>query len=751
MTDTAESDAKRRRVKYDPVVELPPAPAFRPTLEEWSDPLRYIESIRPIAEKAGVCRVITPVGWNPAPALDDHIPFRTRVQRVHLLRRRSAQRSFVAHLREFYNTMGKNTPPTQLIGGQKINLHRLFTVVMRMKGFEGAGDFATVATRLGLAVEHAPQLKKLYQRSLLDFEQGAARPEMRVSCDVCNTDVDEDLLLLCDNAECAHGLHTYCADPVMVRVPMGEWICPQCTAESQAGGSGASKPSEPLLGFGFEDGPNFTLDEFRAVADEFSRCHFPRGPPNPDAAERKYWSIVEADTGNVTVLYGSELDGSAVGVDHCPVKPVVKCESSDAVPTSTVSAVPSAGPADSVKQEPLAAEDVTVSTNASSADAPAEADVKPDGSPTKPRVPCKPMSEYSASWSLPTLHRAPGSLLKDAGHVPGVTVPWVYVGMLFTSFCWHNEDNFLYSINYLHEGCPKLWYGVPGSAAEQFEEAMRKLNPQLFARTPHLLMGLVTATPPGALSSMGIPIVRAVQNPGDCVITFPRAYHAGFNLGFNVAEAVNFASPSWLLWGRTSVSCYRAARRAPALVHDEVVIGSAVAALAGQSDLCTAEVLAELTALTNREENALLQMQQLGANACALPSAQGALAAARVLLLSDDKALALQMLQSRARTVASSMSMGMGMGGRVIVDNDLDSDDIVCMICKSDCYVSFAACSCSPGKTCCLAHMGELCSCDLSSRVVGVRMQLKDLQRLCQMLAQQLLANSQRQGQVIRE
>ena len=28
--------------------------------------------------------------------------------------------------------------------------------------------------------------------------------------------------------------------------------------------------------------------------------------------------------------------------------------------------------------------------------------------------------------------------------VSQVSAPWVYVGMLFASFCWHNEDNYLY-------------------------------------------------------------------------------------------------------------------------------------------------------------------------------------------------------------------------------------------------------------------------------------------------------------------
>ena len=41
----------------------------------------------------------------------------------------------------------------------------------------------------------------------------------------------------------------------------------------------------------------------------------------------------------------------------------------------------------------------------------------------------------------------------------------LYFGMLFSMFCWHVEDNYMYSVSYLHEGAPKTWYGVSPATA----------------------------------------------------------------------------------------------------------------------------------------------------------------------------------------------------------------------------------------------------------------------------------------------
>jgi [histone H3]-trimethyl-L-lysine4 demethylase len=97
-------------------------------------------------------------------------------------------------------------------------------------------------------------------------------------------------------------------------------------------------------------------------------------------------------------------------------------------------------------------------------------------------------------------------------------------------------------------GEPKTWYGVPGASAPEFEEAMKSKAPELFENQSDLLHQLVTIMNPNLLMERGVPVFRTDQHAGEFVITFPRSYHAGFNQGYNFAEAVNFAPADWVIF-----------------------------------------------------------------------------------------------------------------------------------------------------------------------------------------------------------
>lgn len=166
-----------------------------------------------------------------------------------------------------------------------------------------------------------------------------------------------------------------------------------------------------------------------------------------------------------------------------------------------------------------------------------------------------------SAWNMRRVARAKGSLLRFMREeIPGVTSPMVYVAMMFSWFAWHVEDHNLHSLNYLHMGAGKTWYGVPRDAALAFEEVVRvhgydgEVNPLITFAT---LAEKTTLMSPEVLIGSGIPCCRLVQNAGEFVVTFPGSYHSGFSHGFNCGEASNIATPGWL-----SVAKEAAIRRA---------------------------------------------------------------------------------------------------------------------------------------------------------------------------------------------
>lgn len=288
-------------------------------------------------------------------------------------------------------------------------------------------------------------------------------------------------------------------------------------------------------------------------------------------------------------------------------------------------------------------------------------------------------------WNVQAVPMDERSLLKHTKGATGISKPWLYFGSSLTAFCWHVEDHHFLSVNCLVKGGPKVWYIVPATYAHAFEDAMRDQLPELFHYQPDLLQSLVTMLSPRKLRQKGIPVRRVVQERGDYVITFPFAYHGGFNTASNVAEAVNFAPPSWLPFGVGACERYACTGRAPSISNDRLLMALSNAVLHDSAPAGTALYLSNVL----RE---------------------------RVHVERETRRTALSDLVS-----GGIKRMGTGR-------DSPDLEDTCCSICGRDCHLSGIICGCRPWKPTCGRHVK--CKCKPARRRLLVRHAVHDLQIL---------------------
>ncbi|XP_010538492.1 PREDICTED: lysine-specific demethylase JMJ706-like isoform X2 [Tarenaya hassleriana] len=273
----------------------------------------------------------------------------------------------------------------------------------------------------------------------------------------------------------------------------------------------------------------------------------------------------------------------------------------------------------------------------------------------------------SSNWNLKKVSRLPKSTLRLLeASIPGVTEPMLYIGMLFSMFAWHVEDHYLYSINYQHCGASKTWYGVPGAAALKFEKVVRECvySDDILSTIGEdgafdVLLGKTTLFPPNILLDHDVPVYRAIQRPGEFIVTFPRAYHAGFSHGFNCGEAVNFAMGDWFPFGAIASCRYAYLNRVPLLPHEELICKEAML-------LYTRSELQDLN----------FSPADLVAHHC--------IKVAFVHLIRFLHWARWSLMKSRSCTGLTSNTYG----------------TIVCSLCKRDCYLAFINCDCYAHPVC---------------------------------------------------
>lgn len=94
-------------------------------------------------------------------------------------------------------------------------------------------------------------------------------------------------------------------------------------------------------------------------------------------------------------------------------------------------------------------------------------------------------SETSEMWNLSKFSGKESiihALDKDEWF-SGIQTSFTYLGMLGTTFAWHQEDRNFFSINYLHYGANKVWHSVAPQHATLLVNALQtevnKLSPSV--------------------------------------------------------------------------------------------------------------------------------------------------------------------------------------------------------------------------------------------------------------------------------
>ncbi|XP_034076538.1 lysine-specific demethylase 5B-B-like, partial [Gymnodraco acuticeps] len=522
----------------------PECPVFEPSWEEFRDPYSFINKIRPIAERTGICKVRPPPGWQPPFACDvDRLHFVPRIQRLNELEAQTRVKlNFLDQIAKFWDLQGcaLKIPHVErkILDLYKLNklvaedggfdlvcTERRWTKIAMTMGFapgKAVGSHLRVhyekilypynlfqsgahllapeaASKLKLGLEAEPELEKCVQKAegtgsditadTKELQTPPTSPDThserrakRMKCEaVC---VKTEPVEPGDRPNLRRRMGSFVAkqepekeipipvkqEPVEIKEPIIEdklksrykkpppvlpsapaWLSPSvlqvdlviCLVCGSGGDEErlllcdgcddsyhtfclipplpeipkgdwrcpkclAQECNKPHEAFGFEQAyRDYSLRAFGQMADAFKSDYFnmPVHMVPTELVEKEFWRLVGAIEEDVTVEYGADIASKEFGSGF-PI---------------------------------------------------------PNG-----RFKVSPEDEkyLQCGWNLNNLAMMnPSVLTHVTADICGMTLPWLYVGMCFSSFCWHIEDHWSYSINYLHWGEPKTWYGAPGSAA----------------------------------------------------------------------------------------------------------------------------------------------------------------------------------------------------------------------------------------------------------------------------------------------
>uniref|UniRef100_A0A3Q4HAU2 Protein Jumonji n=1 Tax=Neolamprologus brichardi TaxID=32507 RepID=A0A3Q4HAU2_NEOBR len=511
----------RHRSKPEGWAALGEVPIFRPAPREFQDPLVYLDAVREQAEVAGMCRVAPPPDWRPECKLSEEMRFVTQVQRVHMLGRRwgpNVQR--LACIRKHLKSQGITMDEPPVIGGCEVDLSRFFQLINDMGGMQQVMDlkkWTKLADLLRIpksAQDRLAKLQEAYLQYILSYDSLGAEERLGLQTDVLQEKKDLESR----------------------RGPL------EGLADSSAPGAFSLPRYEPKNGLvggivGGATGNHRTngvyhhLKELEAQVKAGRRRLFAQEKQGKEDRQHAEEQEVE-DRGVLSDQHKCIYKGKSVSLTNffrIARNTMTMCFNKE----------PSAAEVEQEYWRIVEQRDCHVAVHCGKVDTSTHGSGFPTGK-------SEPFSKHG--WNLNVLPNNSGSILRHLGAVPGVTIPWLNIGMVFSTSCWSRDQNRLPYIDYLHTGADCIWYSIPAEEKAKLNKVVHTLlqangTPGLEMLEKNIMIS------PEVLCREGIKVYRTVQRSGQFVVCFPGAFVSKVCCGYSVSETVHFATPHWMNLG----------------------------------------------------------------------------------------------------------------------------------------------------------------------------------------------------------
>lgn len=578
---------ERQRSRVDGWSDLGQVPVFRPAQREFQDPLVYLDAVREQAEETGMCRIVPPPDWRPECKLSEEMRFVTQVQRVHMLGRRwgpNVQR--LACIRKHLKSQGITMEEPPVIGGCEVDLARFFQLINDMGGMQQVMDlkkWTKLADLLRIpksAQDRLAKLQEAYLQYLLSYDSLGTEERLQLQAEV----VQEKKSL-----ESRKGpLEGFSDSSAPNALALPRYEPKNGLVGGLVGGAGHPRTN----------GVYHPLKELEAQVKVGRRRLFAQEKQGREDKQQQQHGD-ERD---------EEQDGGVPSDQH---KCIYKGKSVSltnffriARNTMTLCFNKEPGAAD-VEQEYwriVEQRDSHVAVHCGKVDTSTHGSGFPTGK-------AEPFSKHG--WNLTVLPNNSGSILRHLGAVPGVTIPWLNIGMVFSTSCWSRDQNRLPYIDYLHTGADCIWYSIPAEEKAKLDKVVHTLlqangTPGLEMLEKNIMIS------PEVLCREGIKVYRTVQRSGQFVVCFPGAFVSKVCCGYSVSETVYFATPHWMNLGYQAAKDLKCRRIAKPFSMEKLLYQIATAESKRDNGLLLTTISALLKDLRNIEMHQRQELYQAG-------------------------------------------------------------------------------------------------------------------------------------------